>query len=421
MAIAGLKRGNFEEIIDNYLSPSRPIRKTEFLMGRVADLEVISRALKSSGRQVFIYGDRGVGKTSLGLTASNSYAQQFTNLTPITLSCSSGTNFSSLITEAITSLHGHDPRLQKRAEKSGLFASMGNWFGARAERTDTINTRPEIHDVNDAISHMAHAVKDRLDAPILFIDEFDRLEDEKDRRLFGDFVKQIGDRDIGLKLVICGIGDSLQDLLSAHESAYRYIEGINLEPLIWQTRQDIMMSAADALNLDIDIATRYRICVISDGFPHFIHLVCQKIFWRTFEDKKICDQPTVKHYNQGIAEAVKGAEPHLISVYEKATRKYNDDYEVVLWAAADHRNPSAPLGQIYESYKRLMGDLDREPLSRSVFSSRMHQLKSRAHGEILVGSRQGWYEFREKFVRGYVRLRAEENGVQLERDHAFPE
>jgi uncharacterized protein len=57
-------------------------------------------------------------------------------------------------------------------------------------------------------------------------------------------------------------------------------------------------------------------------------------------------------------------------------------------------------------------------LPREKFTQRINALKRATHGSILRGSRQGWYEFSEPVMRGYVRLRAEAQGVQLGADHA---
>jgi hypothetical protein len=57
-------------------------------------------------------------------------------------------------------------------------------------------------------------------------------------------------------------------------------------------------------------------------------------------------------------------------------------------------------------------------MQRDKFTQRINALKRPAHGSILLGSRQGWYEFREPVMRGYVRLRAEAQGVELGADHA---
>ena len=56
-------------------------------------------------------------------------------------------------------------------------------------------------------------------------------------------------------------------------------------------------------------------------------------------------------------------------------------------------------------------------LDRAKFNQRINSLKKPSHGQILLGSRQGWYEFSEKMIRGYVRLRAAEVGVDLGTDH----
>ena len=58
------------QIIAANLSPERPIRSSEFLRGRLDDLENIQRELRYFQAVPFIYGYRGVGKTSLARTAA---------------------------------------------------------------------------------------------------------------------------------------------------------------------------------------------------------------------------------------------------------------------------------------------------------------------------------------------------------------
>ena len=53
-----------------HLSPERPIRSTEFLRGREKDLADVERELRYFQAVPFIYGYRGVGKTSLARTAA---------------------------------------------------------------------------------------------------------------------------------------------------------------------------------------------------------------------------------------------------------------------------------------------------------------------------------------------------------------
>jgi uncharacterized protein len=103
--------------------------------------------------------------------------------------------------------------------------------------------------------------------------------------------------------------------------------------------------------------------------------------------------------------------------YETATQKYHGDYEEVLWAAADGHELLKRSSAIYDSYLRIMGSRKKDPLDRQHFNGRINSLKQPSHACILTGTRQGWYEFTEKVVRGYVRLRAEQQDVVLEADH----
>jgi hypothetical protein len=168
----------------------------------------------------------------------------------------------------------------------------------------------------------------------------------------------------------------------------------------------------------MDDTTRYRISIISDGFPHFVHLVCEKLFWEVFEDPQEVFRANPNHFVRAIEATVKDIEPHLKAAYEKATRKYNDDYEEVLWAVADDRELLRRSTDIFNSYLRIMAlRQGREILPRDRFNQRMNALKQPAHGQVLKANRTGWYGFTENIVRGYVRLRAQNKGIELEVDH----
>ncbi|MFJ3463720.1 hypothetical protein [Achromobacter spanius] len=63
MAILGYTRDALGNKINKVLSSSHPIDTPEKLKGRDGLLEEIARLLYMDGRSVFIYGDRGVGKS----------------------------------------------------------------------------------------------------------------------------------------------------------------------------------------------------------------------------------------------------------------------------------------------------------------------------------------------------------------------
>jgi hypothetical protein len=80
--------------------------------------------------------------------------------------------------------------------------------------------------------------------------------------------------------------------------------------------------------------------------------------------------------------------------------------------------------QIAEFYKVVSrkNGLQGEPLSQAKFSEHVRKLKTKSFGEILlsVDKRPGWYTYKEKMLRGYVRMQAEANGVELSGEKEAP-
>jgi hypothetical protein len=63
MSMQHITEEDFGNALQTVLSPSRAIQSPEFLRGRAAQLDGIRKACYSAGRQVFIYGYRGVDLT----------------------------------------------------------------------------------------------------------------------------------------------------------------------------------------------------------------------------------------------------------------------------------------------------------------------------------------------------------------------
>lgn len=87
----------------------------------------------------------------------------------------------------------------------------------------------------------------------------------------------------------------------------------------------------------------------------------------------------------------------------------------MLWAAADHPNLERRSIEIFDAYCLLFKNETRLPRDR--FNQRLNALKNPSHGSVLIGTLQGWYWFRESMLRGYVRLKAEQEGIELTVDH----
>ena len=91
---------------------------------------------------------------------------------------------------------------------------------------------------------------------------------------------------------------------------------------------------------------------------------------------------------------------------------------------ADHDDLTRSLGDIFQSYGVIVGKRGdgRLSLDRGKFSTQIRKLKGAAFGSVLVQEegRPGWYSYKEKMLRGYVRMQAETNGVELTGERPIP-
>jgi hypothetical protein len=415
MAIAGFDRPRFEELLPRLLTPTTPIRSPEFLRGRDRILEEIRRAFIQPGRHVFIHGARGVGKTSLAQTAALEH--HTSKSAPIFLGLDNSSTFYGVMKALATRLRSGDPTATLFTRSTKVGSSWNGFISAETQKTIQHGSIPDLHSVDDVISVVGYLAAQYASQPVVVIDEFERIQDASQRMLFADFIKQCGDQSLPIKLIFCGIGVALSDLLDAHHSCYRYITAVPLERLAFQPRLEIIIGATNAFGVTVEETSAFRIAQISDGFPHYIHLITEKLLWEVFEDTAVVVTTRPAHYTEAVKAAVIDIEPHLKALYEKASLKYKSDYESVLWAVADDSLLKRRSVDIYTSYKRIIRSLGDEPLARDTFNQRMNALKRPTHASILKANRQGWYEFTEAVVRGYVRLRAEARGVQLGNDH----
>lgn len=413
MAIPSVDHESFTEILRTHLSPSSPIQSSEHLYGREMQLRTIDQALHATGRHIFIYGDRGVGKTSIAQTAA--FLHQSADRDPILVACTRGVTFYSLIRSIARKLHRKPlSGVQTVTKRRGLAAAWMNYENSIISSSGDV---PQVGDMNEAVDLVSAVGKEYSKQTLIVVDEFDLVTDPKEKELFADFIKQIGDQRIPVHFIFCGIGESLDQLLGAHGSCFRYLEGVEVPRLYFEGRFSIIDGSAAALGVKVTDEQRFRVAAISDGFPYYIHLICEKLYWELFNAPGFEAVVMPRTYGAAIRAAINGIQQELRRAYDKATAGKADALEPILWAAADHSNLIRNREQIFTSYLTIAKRLEQEPVDKRMFGRKLGHLRSEACGKILVAPRRGLARFRESMLRGYVRLRAEAEGILLATDY----
>lgn len=419
MSISGFDEERASDIIGAHLSPSAEIRDPERLVGREKFLTKIRRALNSPKRHIFIHGERGVGKTSLAMTAAQMFAPSSQNF--IYIDCGEQTTFGEVIQRIGNSVIDVEKRLGSGgpAIGGGLgVAGIGNvnlnFKGSEVTAIAVPSTMAEAYDI------LSYVRKKRTGQVIVVIDEFDRVRREE-KTAFAELLKNVGTQVDDLRFMFCGIGANVDEILGEHGSTGRMFETVEMNKLSHDKLWQIIAGATEPLGITIDLGILMRIGIISDGFPHFVHLLGECLIYAMLDDEQIVSECHRHHFEAALTEALQKTEPYLRQKYSMATEKtkLQNEYEETLWALADRTETRRKLDDIEDSYKRIASQRKAEgakkpkQMTRKNLNQRLHSLRQDNHANLVSNHGSGRFSFREGVMRGYVRLCAENEGIEL--------
>lgn len=394
--------------IHEVLFPATPIQSEEFLFGRQKEIDRIRRALMAPGRQIFIYGERGVGKSSLANAAAIQW--QSSDRNPLNTSCSSDATFSSVVWSLIR-MSGTEA-MTARVDRTGGTMKAGPVLLTSNTDVTTPAAAPPL-DVEEAAERLDRAFSSYSDRTIAVIDEFDLLIDRADRQRFAELLKALGDRNSSAKLIFTGVAATLDELLESHASAHRQLDTVELHRLDFQPRVDIVQRALRAFDVVADDSVVYRIANVSNGFPYYVHLMAEHLLWAWYADGER-ESIEMHHLHEAFKNAADAVHADLRRPYDRATRGRENAVHV-LWAVADAFDLERSTDAIWRSYTQISATLAIEPLSRSKFTEQLRKLRSESSSGVLDDVvPKGLHRFREAMVRGYVRMAAAKHNIELD-------
>lgn len=417
MTIHGMTEAALVEVLQGHLSPSQEIKSPDRLIGREAYLRRIGRALHSPGRHIFIFGDRGVGKTSLAVTAGQIAATENKNF--IYIPCSQDTSFY----DVIWSIGSVVQRADLSVKRSGGFTfgiNLPGYGGLNLGHSSASDAFPRPTSFSECLEVLRFVRSQMVGQIVIAIDELDRITDPSEKSHFAELLKNVGSVLEDIRFVYCGIGADVDELIGSHLSVGRMFEPVEVEKLSQDSLWRIIEDTSSILGVTIPRGMLLRIGVISDGFPHYVHLIGECLFYSMHDDSEAVSECAKRHFDAALRAALEKAEPSLKKVYQMATEKSKNqlDYEEALWALADRASTRRQIKEIYEtSYVQISkARVGRSTLSKETFNMRLLALRKESHAKIIQGHGSGWFSFRENVVRGYVRMKAESKGVLLASD-----
>jgi GTPase SAR1 family protein len=421
MSINNLENHEFYTRLKKVIRPASPISTFELLFGREKQISDIESVLYSDGRSVFIYGDRGVGKTSLAHTVAYKLQEE---REPILVGCEPSSTLSSIINDILFKGIPHKEFNPEKTSTIGVNLGVDG-YGLNLEKTTKTIHKEQVFNINTissavlALDKLTHIHSKH---PFIVIDEFDQIESQQERQNFGRLIKALGDQNINVKIIFTGISDSLHSLIGGHLSSERQIHQTHLEALPWNGRFEIIDRAFSEFNLKVHDDPRYKIAGLSDGFPHYVHLLCEKILLCAFNKKENITEINNDLFLEGLDDAVNSISETLKHDYVLATVGRQEYFHHLLWAMGDSADLQREKKTIKYSYFEICKQNQLTTLEVKQFDRQFNKLKTEKFGTIIIDafeSRKGWYKFKENMIRGYVRMLAEKNGIRLDFERNF--
>ncbi|HXM95752.1 MAG TPA: AAA family ATPase [Candidatus Dormibacteraeota bacterium] len=246
--------------------PRTPIAAREFFAGRWNQITTLADAVGQPGLHVVIYGERGVGKTSLANVVKTLIRvfdedQEEQKRRPercvIKTNASSGDTFSSIWLKLFGEILWTDDR-----PSIGLVAN-GKKSVQLTEALDLPNTL-SVDLVRRVIS--------RIPGSVFIIDEFDRAAKAASRE-FTDLIKALSDFALDCTVVLVGVSSTVDELVSDHASITRTLVQILLPRMEAGELKQILSKAEETLSVVFDDDAANLIVRISQGLPHYTHLL----------------------------------------------------------------------------------------------------------------------------------------------------
>ncbi|NLO05639.1 MAG: ATP-binding protein [candidate division WS1 bacterium] len=309
--------------IYSVFTPRHPVDRAEYFRGREAQVASCYASMLEVGSHILIYGDRGVGKTSLATVACER-ATDDANPKPqvCQVNCDAKSTFHSIWASVLTRLGVEGNVVAKTKEKTeggGFELNAAVAKGGADTHTTSREDVETFHQSELTPSSVAQLIDDFDENRhgLIVIDEIDRLPDEVDRQLMADLMKQLSDRRTPTTLVLVGIAQTAGDLLAGHPSSQRSLTQVRLDRMDSNEIREILEKGSSACDIGFADDVVDRIVDFSAGYPHFAHLLGQKCAYHAI---RLRDYHVHSHeLSYALQDAVKEAEESLRIAYSDAT------------------------------------------------------------------------------------------------------
>lgn len=382
-------------------TPGSPISERELFAGRLDQVRKLVDTITQRGYHAILYGERGVGKTSLTNVLS-SFLQSVGNHFHLPkTNCDASDTFTSLWKKQLQDIVFSDTR-------------PGAGFESK-----TIVTKRQIVDelpdelTPDIIRRTLNALSQDI-VLVLAFDEYDRIEDKELSLLMADTIKGLSDYGVDATIILIGVAESVDKLIKEHQSIERVFVQIPLQRMSNSEIMEIIEKGMKKLGMTIDDSVAGVLVSLSQGLPYVTHLLslytARAALMRT--SKKV--QP--EDLQVGITRSLENWQQSIKTAYYIATRSQQPGniFKEVLLSCAFAKTDELgyfPAANVRDPLRVVIPD---KTYDIPNFARHLKQFGGPERGEIFArtgGKRRLRYRFTNPLMRPFIILHGLETGI----------
>jgi Cdc6-like AAA superfamily ATPase len=384
-------------------TPAAPVDKHALFAGRKDQLRKVVDTVVQRGRHAIIFGERGVGKTSLANVLEDTLQAPGGEVITAHVNCDSADTFQSLWLKIFDEIELHT-----EVRSAGFQPNIFHETTTVAAELHSPVTTNKVRKLLSVLSENALLV--------VIVDEFDRVQNTEARSMFADTIKMLSDHSVPATLVIVGVADTVDELLAEHLSIERALVQIHMPRMSAEELSEIITKGINKLNVKIETEAKERITLLSRGLPHYTHALCLHAVRAALDDGQLIVK--TGHVDTAIQKALDEAQQSTVSAYHKAVSSQRRDnlYTQVLLACAlaetDQMGYFAPA-----DLREPMSSIMERPYDIANFIQHLNAFCKEERGSVLQRTgvpRRYRYRFRNPLMQPFVTMQGFASGL-LER------
>lgn len=368
-----------------------PIDEEDLFAGRSAEVAKILEAVLTRSKHVILYGERGVGKTSLSNVFWKRYNKSIRSFVVARVQAGPQDNFQSLWSRALDEL-----------KAAGISQGKHDYvaFNAEIESATPTIVRRELQKCG------ANAL------PIIIIDEYNEILDPDARRLTANLIKEMYDFAVSTTIIIVGVAENVADLIADHASIDRALVQVPLGRMSNAELEEIIQKRVSRTVMSFSRDAIWTIITLSRGLPFFTQTLAKHAALHAIEFQKL--NIGNENVEASMQRFIEDTERLFRDRYRDATRSNQENFfQQSLLACALAKTDDEGFftaNDVVDPYSTIM----KEKKRIAHFEKHLRRFSSDEGGNILIkrgGDRQQTFRFADPMMQPYVIIRGIQSGM----------